>query len=282
MPRPFFLVALVLASVSAYAQPVLQSEHLADPDRLIDVLRANATFWIGDAWDQTNGGFYTNIDREGDVNFGWGSNKDVLTQSRNAFAFVRAFQLTGDEAFLDAARVALDFQYAHGWDETHGGWFEKLSSTGSPLNASNDKTAFIQHYGVLGPLAMWEATGNETDRQRVLDALAWNDTHLWDGRDDLEGYYDRVRRDGSNGRDKGFNATVDALTTHAFAAIKLNIKQKAKYVLDADICKCFDRINHEALLRKVNTFPAMRRQIAAWLKAGVIDGKCHIATEEGT
>ncbi|MEL6166806.1 MAG: reverse transcriptase domain-containing protein, partial [Cyanobacteria bacterium J06628_3] len=41
-------------------------------------------------------------------------------------------------------------------------------------------------------------------------------------------------------------------------------------------------IDHEVLLRKVNTFPTMRRQIAAWLKAGVIDGKCHIATEEGT
>lgn len=49
------------------------------------------------------------------------------------------------------------------------------------------------------------------------------------------------------------------------------IKQKAKYVLDADIAKCFDQIDHEALLRKLNTFPTLRRQIKAWLKAGVID-----------
>ena len=68
----------------------------------------------------------------------------------------------------------------------------------------------------------------------------------------------------------------------AITAIKSDIKQKAKYVLDADICKCIDRIDHEVLLRKVNTFPTMRRQIAAWLKAGVIDGKRRIATEEGT
>ncbi|MGI2909490.1 group II intron reverse transcriptase/maturase [Tolypothrix sp. VBCCA 56010] len=49
------------------------------------------------------------------------------------------------------------------------------------------------------------------------------------------------------------------------------IKQKAKYVLDADIAKCFDQIDHKALLEKLNTFPTLLRQIKAWLKAGVID-----------
>jgi RNA-directed DNA polymerase len=62
----------------------------------------------------------------------------------------------------------------------------------------------------------------------------------------------------------------------------LAIKHKAKYVLDADIAKCFDRINHEPLLRKLNTFPTMRRQIRAWLKAGVMDGHEVFPTSEGT
>ena len=47
----------------------------------------------------------------------------------------------------------------------------------------------------------------------------------------------------------------------AVEAIYTAINKKAKYVLDADIAKCFDRINHEALLEKVNTFPTLRRQI---------------------
>jgi RNA-directed DNA polymerase len=68
----------------------------------------------------------------------------------------------------------------------------------------------------------------------------------------------------------------------AIAAIRTDIKQKAKYVLDADICKCFDRINHEVLLRKINTFPAMRRQIRAWLKAGIMDDGNYVITDEGT
>jgi RNA-directed DNA polymerase len=60
------------------------------------------------------------------------------------------------------------------------------------------------------------------------------------------------------------------------------IKSKAKYVLDADIAKCFDRINHRELLKKLNTFPTLRRQIEAWLKSGVMDGKQLFPTSEGT
>ncbi|MGB3188782.1 MAG: group II intron reverse transcriptase/maturase [Limnoraphis sp.] len=68
----------------------------------------------------------------------------------------------------------------------------------------------------------------------------------------------------------------------AIGAIYPAINKKAKYVLDADIAKCFDRINHEALLKKLNTFPTIRRQVRAWLKAGVMDGKRLFPTSEGT
>lgn len=57
----------------------------------------------------------------------------------------------------------------------------------------------------------------------------------------------------------------------AIEAIFLQIRYKAKYVLDADIASCFDKIDHHALLIKLNTFPTIRRQIRAWLQAGVID-----------
>lgn len=68
----------------------------------------------------------------------------------------------------------------------------------------------------------------------------------------------------------------------AIRAIFLSIKQKDKYVLDADISKCFDKINQEKLLTKLNTFPSLNRQIKAWLKSGVIlDGQL-FPTNEGT
>ena len=68
----------------------------------------------------------------------------------------------------------------------------------------------------------------------------------------------------------------------AIEAIFVSINKKDKYVLDADIAKCFDRINHEALLNKLETSPTIRRQIRSWLKAGVMDGKQLFPTSEGT
>jgi RNA-directed DNA polymerase len=68
----------------------------------------------------------------------------------------------------------------------------------------------------------------------------------------------------------------------AIEAIFDAIRYKAKYVLDADIAKCFDRIDHETLLKKLNTFPTIRRQIRAWLKAGVMDNMQYFDTSEGT
>ncbi|GET44529.1 group II intron reverse transcriptase/maturase [Microseira wollei] len=56
----------------------------------------------------------------------------------------------------------------------------------------------------------------------------------------------------------------------AIGAIYSSINKMPKYVFDADISKCFDRIDHKALLYKLNTFPAIRRQVKSWLKAGYI------------
>ncbi len=64
----------------------------------------------------------------------------------------------------------------------------------------------------------------------------------------------------------------------AIEAIFLQIRYKSKYVLDADIAKCFDQINHDELLRKLNTFPKMRRQIRSWLKADICDFQKHERT----
>ncbi len=68
----------------------------------------------------------------------------------------------------------------------------------------------------------------------------------------------------------------------AVEGIKAAIKQKSKYVLDADIAKCFDQIDREKLLTKISTFPKVRRQIKAWLKSGVCDNGSWFPTNEGT
>ncbi len=71
-------------------------------------------------------------------------------------------------------------------------------------------------------------------------------------------------------------------TQDAIAAIFCNISRKPKFVLDADIAKCFDNIAHTALLGKLHTTACLRRAIRAWLKAGVMEGAVLFPTTAGT
>lgn len=69
----------------------------------------------------------------------------------------------------------------------------------------------------------------------------------------------------------GFRPGRSALD--AIEAIFKNLRHGVpKLVYDADIRKCFDEIDQEVLLEKMGTFPLMKRQTAAWLKAGVMEG----------
>lgn len=68
----------------------------------------------------------------------------------------------------------------------------------------------------------------------------------------------------------------------AIGAIFIAIEKQPKYVLDADIAKCFDRIDQKALLEKMGTFPAVRRKVNRWLKAGVMDQGVFAETQMGT
>ena len=57
----------------------------------------------------------------------------------------------------------------------------------------------------------------------------------------------------------------------AIEAIFNHIRLKPKYVLEADIEKCFDQINHNALLAKLSSIPTINRLIRGWLKAGIFE-----------
>lgn len=68
----------------------------------------------------------------------------------------------------------------------------------------------------------------------------------------------------------------------AVEAIFAAINKSAKYILDADISKCFDKIDHKALLDKLNTTKEIRNAIKGWLEAGVVDNGELYPTKEGT
>ncbi len=67
----------------------------------------------------------------------------------------------------------------------------------------------------------------------------------------------------------------------AIYQIYVSINRKPKYVLDADIAKCFDQISLMALLEKIGKYHGLKL-IKRWLKAGVMDSEQFQETVEGT
>lgn len=68
----------------------------------------------------------------------------------------------------------------------------------------------------------------------------------------------------------------------AIDAIFKKCLHKPQYVLDADISKCFDQINHDYLLSKLDCPQTYKKVIKQWLNAGVMDNGTFEATEAGT
>jgi RNA-directed DNA polymerase len=67
----------------------------------------------------------------------------------------------------------------------------------------------------------------------------------------------------------------------AIQAVFGAICQQPKYVLDADIASCYDRIDHQALLGKLDTCASIKRIITRWLKAGIMEKATLFPTEQG-
>ncbi|MBI2430079.1 MAG: AGE family epimerase/isomerase [Ignavibacteriales bacterium] len=218
------LLALVFIQCAA-AQYVFKSQYLQTPEMNVGYVDSCAKFWMS-AYDITDGGFYVNINRQGNQ---FGSTiKNTLNQSRDAYGFIRAFQMTGDTVYLRYARYALDFMYTHSWDATYGGWYNSINKNGTPSNVSENKTAFYQHYALLGIAAAYEATRDSVDLHWLMKGYDYNESKLWDGDPVNFGYYDYVAANGTNPTDKSFNATVDAVTTHVVPLYLLTGDQKYK------------------------------------------------------
>jgi mannose/cellobiose epimerase-like protein (N-acyl-D-glucosamine 2-epimerase family) len=213
MKKYLLTIIFLIAHLITFAQYTPTSPYLLNPELAIGYTDSCAHFWL-QTWDNSIGGFFTNIDRFGNVITSWGTNKNMLTQSRNAYGLTRAYMLTGDTTYLGFAKRALDWMYEHAWDETYGGWFQEININGNPINPTANKTAFYQHYALLGIAAYYEATHDTTAWNWLMKGYEHLENYYWDSRPGFEGYYDQTNYTTTTAWNKSFNATVDAITTH--------------------------------------------------------------------
>lgn len=205
----FLLISINFAGFSQYE---VQSQYLNEPELLIDYVNDCANFWEG-VHDDTYGGFFVEVGKSGNILNS--NNKSLVSESRDAYGFTRAFMLTGNEEYLEYAKSALDFMYDHLWDTQYSGWYRRCNRIGgSPY--IGEKTAFDQHYALLGITAYYEATNSTSDMEMLENGYNFIENSLWDDRPEYLGYFDETNRAGTFAYNKSFNATVDAITTHLY------------------------------------------------------------------
>jgi len=77
MKKYLLTVFLFIAYSLTFAQYTPTSPYLQNPELAIGYADSCANFWL-QTWDSSVGGFYTNIDRFGNLISGWGTNKIIF------------------------------------------------------------------------------------------------------------------------------------------------------------------------------------------------------------
>ena len=90
------IILLLLLSSSLFAQYNLKSSHLQNPDKAIGFVDSCAQFWI-DTYDPVYGGFYTNIDKTGNVIYNLTGQKiaEIVNQHQPAGTYKINFDGSG-------------------------------------------------------------------------------------------------------------------------------------------------------------------------------------------
>jgi RNA-directed DNA polymerase len=116
----------------------------------------------------------------------------------------------------------------------------------------------------------------KSGKLRPLGIPSWTDKLLQEViRQILEAYYEPQFSSCSH----GFRPQRGCHT--ALSEVK-NTWTGTKWLVEGDIAQCFDHIDHQALLEQLRTYPAMRRLVKGWLKAGVMEGLDLCPTKTGT
>lgn len=241
MKKSLLLLAVLLLSIFiCKGEYIVKSNNILNPDLNIEYVKSNVDFWIKYAYDSVYGGFYSSIGRDGTVLND--NQKSLISQTRHGYGFTRAFMLTGDEKYLDYAESALNFLFDYGWDEVNGGWYCFAKRDGTidndrPWNPNTKKWGFQQQYALLGIVANYEATRDDSVKIWLDKGINSLYTNMWDAQPGNEGYFEDATFDWSQKVGKGFTCTVDAISTNTELCylITKETKYKDRFKQLADI-----------------------------------------------
>ena len=131
--------------------------------------------WLGAVTDE--GMFLPHFDRR------WKRREEgegtLVSQSRLLYNFARGFELTGEEAYLDAVEQGARFLLDRFRDDEHGGWFWSCARDGSVLDRKKD--CYGHAFVIFGLSHAARATGDEDLKRAALETWDVLKTRFRDG-----------------------------------------------------------------------------------------------------
>ena len=112
-------------------------------------------FWYNHGYDKENGGFYTCLERNGNV---FDTDKPVWAQGRGLWVFAKAYNfIKKDERYLKAASDAYEFIKKNCYDSDERMFF---TVTGDGKHIQKRRYWFSESFAVVGSAELYRATNN--------------------------------------------------------------------------------------------------------------------------
>jgi len=217
------MLIILFDSLSLSAQT---RQSVSKSDSMITVFEQSLRKGVLDVWyprmiDSVNGGYFSN------ATFDWKipehQPKMLVTQSRLIWTSSEAALFYNAPTYTKYARHGFQFLTKHMWDNTHGGFFNIRSKTGTYTDEmyGNTKTAYGNAFAIYGLTSYYKLTKDTVALNYARKTFLWLDKHSHDNV--YGGYVDAMSEDGiwlskiktdsrepgaGNGSLKDYNSTI--------------------------------------------------------------------------
>ena len=131
-----------------------------------ELLQNILPFWLKHSKDEVNGGYFTCLDRTGNV---YDTDKFIWLQGREVWCFSYMYhQVEAKEEWLEMARQGAAFLEKYGRDEK-GNWYFSLTAEGKPL--VHPYNIFSDCFATMAFAALDKASPNELYKKIALDTF---------------------------------------------------------------------------------------------------------------
>lgn len=146
-------------------------------------------FWMNKTIDTDHGGFYGQINGQGEVIES--ADKGGILNARILWTFSSAYHRLGNSEYLKTAKYSRDYILKYFFDSVYGGTYWKLTNNGTP--ADTKKQIYSQAFFIYALSEFYKATGDTACLDKSISLFNIIEKHSFDN--ELNGYFEAYSRD---------------------------------------------------------------------------------------